>query len=1742
MLRFRSLASAALLVSLAACNDSTCPPGNLKCPCGPSNVCFQPLGNDHGAVCDAKNTCQECTLGDPGCPPKEQRCYSPCTADVTLADGGTSVCSTEGLLEGCLAGRACVHGSCVAAGASPPGCGTQTDCPDFQTCVGGGCYSNCQVDANCPSGQGCDRHVCRPRCGTSDTGCQASESCVTTDAVRGFCRPVAPPSGPSVTKVSGSFSLDKHAVPFSNVAISASFTLKNDSPTAQEFIVRKKVHTTYADGNATTEKSQPLTWLTMSRDGDKPAQVQQLTIELDGNGATATINLGSAANPDYTRWDGELEIANLALGTQRVELSYISQPDGQWNGKMEYFTNFPDTGLDAWVQNRSDATALQNVGNAFIQRWAAFRAGLMSVDELKAMTQATVQESWRWPSLLTYCPDTNTACYLFDNPQGYAVYSSSLTQYPIPTGVSELPITINLTADPNASTGLVGKIVSGDSLHEPGDPLVSLTFGTKPDSCPVKPNGVMCDVTGFSAQVLVGGRYITDAHDTGCAAAPKDAAGNQSFTLTRTPWLVPGFQHDTDVDQSTGLRYRYECRDDLIPGGEVSKATNNAAAAGNPIPDGRTRARRLELVDGVLINSEDLVILFKEHFDSFLDGTDSSGFSAYGFMTLKRQPSQLDASSYLPGTIADTRTPPNTVLGVSCSADVLQTATGSSTMPTGAALDALAQTLVTGISLAGGPPTPIAPGDPIKVHYYCEDTGLFDGKDDGTATAAKVACPAGSRVEYFTLGSATVTGLSQAQIAALPCQAAYHADAHGAVLTKGTCQATLNDWRNNALYALTEDPVWVCADSSQAYCSQNRLDLRDGKSFFAAVTQAVYLPLRTEVANAFRYKTRFVNRQGNAVGFAPEICIPDSDQVPYCYDPAAIEAVQARVDCALSIYTEHFAELSTASQVALRGYLTTDFSFEQELDPTQPLPIIHEGFEWMSSELLIMMGDDAYTRAFTSRFDLAGQSVVSFDGPSFEPNGISLSGGAGYEMYNLYQSVQYYEQALNRFYAMSPLLWRSISSLGANNGFVSKDTVATYFAHLIRASSQKSRALSEIARRYQGFHRADLARGVVQRAYTAAYLEAIVLSRIVLELGNVLKPEDRPQLVGEVESAALVYRSAFLQMRETYQALTDEPTVFGFAPDYIPFPALDPTDVDAFQKTLGSAQSLLAVAATKEDIAINSNRDYDTDAAAFQSELVSVRNNYEDQLAQICGTFTGNDGQVYPAVPKYAYLNDKAKLLGNPCGLAGNGQIFQAMGDVDQALNDFEAVRTKQDNLVQAVEIEQARVETQCELIAGTAEYQYEVDEKVSTLNELIDVDEGAIKIAEHEVEKVATHANLAKCLAIVGTAGGTDCPQAAAGIAALETTETLATITNVIAEAGIALAKHDISDLNRDTAKWLTERQCDYATADSNAKVATMVLGFKELEIDAYSAELDIKQKLATVDGLRNEAKRLIAEQAQAEQLSINVEAARNDPDVRIYKNDAILTADATFQAAVAEAYKATKVFEYYTSQSYAHEGDLFLVRLASRGDISLEAYLFGLQQAYGTFRETYGNPDQRVVVLSLRDDVIHVPRFDNKGTALGDAARLQLFRAALTDPRQLDQNGYLVFPLSTAGAGVSPLTRDHKILSIEAEVTGSDVGDSIGRVYLREKGTGVVESLGGDKNYYAFPQRTAVLNPFFNGAKVFDESVYKSDHLRDRPLKNTHWELVLNQKDEPANQDINLNGLTDVRLYITYTDFTGQ
>lgn len=1762
------------------------------CLCGGSTACGQGLVCSNGR-CEA-DTGQTLTA------PPNPTCYTPCRGGLVAADGTVRKCSHEGLIEGCIDGAICRAGTCVlpvaakaSAGANvvaqglsadggsdadagtdagtdgglatPGACQDDSQCPQFQNCIQNQCYSDCSVDADCRDGRSCYQHACRIPCSTSGAACPAGSACSSVDGQNGFCLPVTAVSGSNPSPETGSFDLDTVSLKLGSEKVSAVITITNHSATFQQFTLTKVKHTEYSDQGATLVTDNPLFWLKLGETEAGATQVQTLTVGVDGNG-TKQVWITNAANDALPRWDGEIDISNTAMGGKAVALSYTGTLEGKWAGSMYFFANFGDRGLDNWVQNKFDTAALRAVGNALVRRWGAFRDRRISLDEFKAVLTSTQTESWKWPSVQKKCPDEanpdpNVGCYLYNNATGIGIYSDYLPDDPIPTGASEFPISFHLHQTPGgAATDWSGKIVSEDSLQYAGSPAVALKFAADPTGCS-SADGSTCiiDLASFGASIYVGGRYLTDATDTTCADEPAD-----TYALTRSPWLIPGFgpafSAAANAALPDGQRYRYECRDKLLPFSNPDlSATNLSLAGSNPIPDGTARRRSLELIDGAMINSETLFILFRERLPSFLSPDDAQGFSAYGYMLLRKSPSNVTAADFQGSTPADFRAPAKRLLNVSCSPDLLAqvgvSALDATTAKTvgAAVLDGIVPSASTPVALDPASSDPNAE----RVHYLCSATGYFDGgpHDDGSTSAVKVACPAGSEVRFFTLTGAKAT---QAAVAALSCQqgggvchdgepCAASCTVGQACPSKGKCSDTLATWLAdpNKPNAIRADPVSRCTDPNEVLCASDRNDLRSQKTFYADMPNVtVFQPLDQLIDQGFRYKTQFQNRSGTSLGFVPQVCIPNSDEIPYCYDPRDIEQIRDRVDCATRVYTTYYDTLGEttdgqAVRSKLKSFLVRNYSYFAEYDPNLPTPVIHDGFERLNAELLVMLGDEAYTSSFASRFDLAGQKLADFEGSAFEPNGINLSGGAGYEMYSLYQAVQYYQMTLDRFYRLSDVIWTSIGQLPPGQGFVTPQTATSYFARLIRASSQKARAWSEISKRYQAFNRPDLARLVVQRAYTSAYLESVVLSRMMLRLIDISDASDRAQIIEQTELAQQTYRAALTEMSNVYKDITDNVTYFGFQPDYIPFPALEQGDNNAFEKALARAQAALATAADKEQIALESNRSFDTDSASFQSALAGLRGQYEDQLSDICGTFTvmqGGQPQVYPAIPKYAYLDPKAAALGDPCGLMGNGQLYEAAIGLEQSKLDMQKVKQEQKDLEAQIQDTLDRTSAQCQRIATAKDFQISEQNEITSLQDGINALDVTIDVADRTEHLAEVIGDYVKCT--VGVA--TDCPTAFVASAAYVTVAAVTNGVAITAESIQAGLQHKIADAQTAIISNQIQQECDAANIDATYDIKDLYRQILEIQLDAVKVDYDLKLALSGIEKLHNQAISAMASEEEDESHLIDVAAAQNDPNVRIYRNDSIVAADSTFYTALQEAYKATKVFEYYTSQSYAPLQNLVLVRMVSHGDFTLEAYLANLDQAFEQFQEQYGNPDTRAAIVSVKDDVLKVPRLGDDGVALSDEQRTALFRQKLQDVTLLDEHGYITMPFATSVSELSPLTRNHKILGLEVELVGKGVGDSLGRIYVRQRGTGTVLGVNDDTQYYAFPTRTAVINTFFNGQKDLDPSIYRSDRLRDRPFLNTGWQIVLNRKDESVNKDIRLDGIDDIKLYVYYTDFT--
>lgn len=1823
------------------CRNDQCVPcmlGSLGCGCQDDGGC----GN--GTAC-LDGVCLNPTGNGTGVPANPV-CYTPCSDSFTDAEGEFHGCSSDGLMEGCFGDTTCTEGQCLNDPENVMNCVDSSHCPDFQDCVAGRCMSNCLQDGDCITGAICSRAACRMTCDSPSACAAGIESCVPDGLTGdGLCMPLADVTDPVRTGDGFEiFGVDPDVLRLTRGEVSGAFVISNRSNLPITVRIRKAEQRLYdEDGRisrligpqivAGTDSGQPcyntaggdalfvpgslssssyddddqfreacprvdvdcgcaMNWLSITAfTGDDKAEVGSteagnLEVVIP-NGSEVLVELAGADGRDASRWEGILELSTDAGQVQTVQLSHTGAADGTWSGTMQYFGNFDTTGMDQWMADSFRTSAIYP-SNALLRSWSSFRRGGLSLDAFEAVLQALERETWRTQSMADACGES-AACAPFVHDPGYVTISTDRNTRPLPSGTVDFPISMNLRQGTaagrcdGAANCFEGRINTGQSLHYPGNPAVSIQFNADPTACELEsPSGCITTIADFEATTILGGR--TELGD-GCAPG---------FQLHRQPWLVEGF-----VGRATSTVdgfFLQECRASAGPFADDTERSMSIAGA-NPALDGQARVRTLELIDGAVLNNSTMFILFKETTDLFLENDSVDQVTAYGYMVLEQSPvpPSEEAEAYNGNEVTaelveDAGSEAALRPGLSCSDDLLETifsSPGDQSVPynrdlwTEATVERLIRAIVDGVTTSPDQLEVLFDRGGYRiggeyVHYLCEDTGGFDGirlvgSDPSSAPAYSDRCPEESRVRFFTSAQRDIRLDCMLSTSSIDC-GDYMTGDHGI------------GWRQDTLVRM--DPYWQCADDDEVYCMGDRDDLRQDKVFYQEIPETeLFLPLRAELEEAFAYRLQFESRSGASVGFVPEACVPNSSTVPFCYDPVRIEGLADRMECALELWT-NFASATgqrfdSQGQIASqsRDQLLDALSFHlgsaeyitplsnkalEDMTPgertarqlcprcTANERITRFGFEHLYAELLILFGDENYTASLASRFDLAETRQSSFQGEYFEPNGINLSGVAGAEMVSLYSAAQYYDMVLRRFFTLSPNMVATIrdGQDQADASAVQQSTVTSYLRRVMRASTQKARTWSEVAERYQNFNRPDLARRVIERAYINTYLESIAFNEFLRQIVDAVEVQDRAQIETQINETQLAYRVAMNKMRQSYQTITDEMNYFGFPIDYVPFPANEYRSDNGFETAMFRARARTDQASLAEDRAIESNRSFNTDAANFQSELARIRSNYDAQLADLCGTFEGDGGGIYPAINRYAHLSSHvsavAATLGDPCGLVGNGQIHDGLGAIESIGIDAQRVRQQITNTIHEAAIEEQRWNQSCNVTNAFADAEFALNGQINSVQAAVSEIDWAVSNLDQALMMNSTFATLTKCSVIAGVASGGDCMTAAGAVASFSGWYAGYVIGRAALTGSSMTLQVYARELEASMAHMRTVYQCDLVAVDGRARVATILLRLTELDIEARRVVVEVQQAGSRVEQMTNQAQRIQDEREEMEQLLINVEAARNDPNIRIYRNDAILNADITFYSALREAYKATRVLEYYTSSSYPDFLDLFLIRMVSRGEYNLQNYLIGLEDYFRDFEDEFGQADQRLMILSMMDDVMQIPTIDEHGQPYRHDEREKMFRDRLLGGGMLDDNGWLVAPFSIGPDRLSPITGNHKINYVAADIRGSGLGDALLRVYLRMSGTSTIQQLHGDLFYYTFPQRTAVINAANNGGfaaggeVLFNTDIARNRRLADRPVMNSRWELMLNLVDEEVNEDIDLAAIDDIKLYIYYSDFT--
>ena len=315
------------------------------------------------------------------------------------------------------------------------------------------------------------------------------------------------------------------------------------------------------------------------------------------------------------------------------------------------------------------------------------------------------------------------------------------------------------------------------------------------------------------------------------------------------------------------------------------------------------------------------------------------------------------------------------------------------------------------------------------------------------------------------------------------------------------------------------------------------------------------------------------------------------------------------------------------------------------------------------------------------------------------------------------------------------------------------------------------------------------------------------------------------------------------------------------------------------------------------------------------------KNSYENQLVALCGSVKDGSGQSKPAVPKYIQHFKGKQKVDNPCGLTQSGQLYNSY----QQLGKFQIrVRSAQQtfkNTVAQIEAEKFRIQNYCKKKFELADITWEHRKKVHKLNQQIGWIRYGMDAVSRTVQNMGTAFSLWKC-------GLTECPSAAIAFGFF-------TGISVVSEAmlgGMQAATIDKQNEIAEQSRKFEQRQmtisCDSdgtARVDSMVRVLQLRNQLLVIELETLQMRYDVSLALSQIKGIQDKVIRIIAQQEQVTQQAINIQAARNDPNIRIYQNDAIIAAEYTFNLAMQAAYETTLVYEYYTGSSYRDKNKLF-------------------------------------------------------------------------------------------------------------------------------------------------------------------------------------------------------------------------
>ncbi len=698
---------------------------------------------------------------------------------------------------------------------------------------------------------------------------------------------------------------------------------------------------------------------------------------------------------------------------------------------------------------------------------------------------------------------------------------------------------------------------------------------------------------------------------------------------------------------------------------------------------------------------------------------------------------------------------------------------------------------------------------------------------------------------------------------------------------------------------------------------------------------------------------------------------------------------------------------------------------------------------------------------------------------------------------------------------------------------------------LALASAKKSRAYLEIAERQ--FHKFMPAS---KEAAEATLRAALPIAISELKLLHDVWPD------ANADASVQALRRNISDMQRLHRYLQEGKNPFGYGPAYVPFyfqPKHWPNN--NFEQTMDLAQAELAVARDLVNYAQGRQEESDDNYVVLQQRLYDVGVQYDNQLAQLCGT----------------------NAVGEPdlagCHKNESGEFYRQLLRVEAASERIDLVEQQMANQLALIEIEEERVAKVNNIHRATAEMYTQTGEKLANLaTEEAKLRRQQVEI-QNRIRENAERLRRTESMINATTSMLNPNPLAAIGgliqagsLAAVHTTSPIADgqeLENIQTKLGDLNAKRE--RLRAFQSAYVQYAQADINTANSEATIKQYYLRFAEYDIELNIAMNNLQQAASQLNGLLTQIEYLMAEKAKAEAFTA---ALYQDPAGRVLRDYYMELASDRYDVALRYAWQAGRALEYELNQDVRFDGgpltDLdSLYRL--RDVYSLEAALAQMNTAYHDFlaRTDVPSPQQREDVIYLSQALGFEDAYDPDLGRI--VTREEKFNAFVRDPANRDAAGNLRFTFPTAihlgNQSFSTAVFNDKIVSVQMRLWGNNLGDDRAVIHLKQDGTSFIRTLDAfsEAEYVQTPAGETVCTPVdsvreYNihplkasvmaatNLNTLPDSVAINQELATRSVAFTNWTLTLDVVNEPNNFDVDIDNIEEIELIITHEAYTLQ